>query len=44
VLENVEWEYERYFPIIAEYVRSHYRNAEIPADRPRAIACWWIPM
>jgi hypothetical protein len=32
VLENTEWEYEHYFPIVAEYVRNHYRYVEIPAD------------
>jgi len=32
VLENGDWEYERYFPIIAEHVRSRYRNVEIPTD------------
>jgi hypothetical protein len=32
VLENMDWEYEQYFPIVAEYVRSHYRNVEIPPD------------
>jgi hypothetical protein len=28
----MDWEYEHYFPIVAEYVRSHYRSIEIPAD------------
>jgi hypothetical protein len=32
VLENMDWEYERHFPILAEYVRGHYRNVEIPPD------------
>ena len=32
ILENMDWEYERHFPILAEYVRGHYRNVEIPAD------------
>jgi hypothetical protein len=32
VLENMDWEYENYFPIVAEYVRGHYRMVEIPAD------------
>lgn len=32
ILENKDWEYEHYFPIVAEYVRSHYRYVEIPAD------------
>lgn len=32
VLENMDWEYELHFPILAEYVRSHYRNVEIPPD------------
>jgi hypothetical protein len=32
ILENMDWEYEHYFPIVAEYIRSHYRNVEIPAD------------
>jgi hypothetical protein len=32
VLENLDWEYERHFPILAEYVRGHYRNVEIPPD------------
>lgn len=32
VLENMDWEYEHHFPILAEYVRGHYRNVEIPPD------------
>jgi hypothetical protein len=32
VLENMDWEYENYFPLVAEYVRSRYRNVEIPPD------------
>lgn len=32
VIENMDFEYEHYFPLIAEYVRSHYRDVDIPAD------------
>jgi hypothetical protein len=32
VLENMDWEYENHFPIVAKYVRGHYRKVEISAD------------
>lgn len=32
VLENMDWEYQHYFPIVAEYVHSRYRNVDIPPD------------